>query len=197
MTAIAQEIKLSPQKYLLEERKRIREKSGKFEFVNFKLKEMSGASEKHNRVASNLHILIGQLIWGTNYEICQSDLRVFNPINNGYVYPDLVIFEGEPIYLDDQFDTLTNPKIIIEVLSKSTMEFDKGEKFTLYRQIKSLKEYILVHQDQPFTESFYRKENDLWQIDSFIGLESEMEIKAIQQKIAFEKIYRKVKWENQ
>ena len=161
------ELTEAAQKYLENERKNIRELDGKHEFFENDAILISKATIHHNIISSNLHILIGQLLWGKDYIIAQADLRVHNPEKNSFFYPDLVVIAGEPEYLDDEFDTILNPALIIEVLSEGTEAFDRGDKFRVYRQLHSFQEYVLVAQNRMSVDVYYHKDNGDWQINSY------------------------------
>jgi Uma2 family endonuclease len=80
-----------------------------------------------------------------------------------YTYPDVVVLCDKPLFSDSRRDTLTNPTLIVEVLSKSTKDYDRGEKFEQYRAIESFKEYVLIAQDRPHVEHFVRQaDNNTW-----------------------------------
>jgi Uma2 family endonuclease len=182
----AHKIEISPQVYLEQERNRIREKEGKYEFINYTLVDMSGASTKHNLICSNLHILIGNIIWNKeNVFICQADQRIYNPFSNTYLYPDIVVIQGEPQYVDNVFDTITNPLLIIEVLSDSIENYDRGIKFMNYLNIPNFREYVLIAQDKYEVDTFYRNDEGLWKINSFTKPEMEVELFSLNCKIAF------------
>ncbi len=96
-----------------------------------------------------------------------SDLRIHIPKNTLYTYPDISIICGEMECTDDHFDTATNPSVIIELLSKSTRNYDKGGKFTLYRDIDTLQEYILIDTEAIYVEKHIRNEDNSWQLTEF------------------------------
>ena len=106
---------------------------------------MAGASINHNQVLSNLIGAINPSLKGKSCNVFSSDIRVHIPINNSFTYPDLTIVCGKHELPDDHFDTLLNPSVIIEVLSPSTENYDRGNKFFIYQQLTSLKEYILIN----------------------------------------------------
>lgn len=114
----------------------------KHEYYKGEIFAMSGASIPHNKIFSNL---FGTLYSKSKGKPCQpygSDLRIHIPLNSLYTYPDLSIICGEPETTDENFDSVINPTVIFEILSKSTRNYDLGQKFELYRQITTLREYI-------------------------------------------------------
>ncbi|MDX1908815.1 MAG: Uma2 family endonuclease, partial [Bacteroidia bacterium] len=146
---------LTPQEYLARERSRRREE-GMYEYIQGNLIEMGGVSLIHNRIVGNLHVFIAARLRELGFEVWQSDLRVTNPALDTYMYPDIVITQDEPVFADSGLDMITNPLLIVEVLSDTTEAYDRGEKFERYRSIPSLQEYVLVSQKKPLIESYYR-----------------------------------------
>jgi len=182
---------LSPSAYLEWEA----EQEERHEYENGKLIAMGGSSRAHNKITSNLHGLIWMFFREVEGEmsIYQADMRVHSPLSDKYYYPDLVLTQGEERYLENAPDTLLNPLLLIEVLSDSTEARDRGPKFEAYRAIDSLREYILVAQDQYKIESFYRNDADEWIVRepvagldgvfSFVTLDLELKLKEVYQGV--------------
>ncbi len=135
-----------------------RTSKGKHELHRGTIIKMTGASLKHNKIVSNLIVEIGSYLKGKSCSIFPSDLRTKVLTKDTFTYPDVTIVCGEPELMDEHFDTLLNPSVIIEVLSPSTEKYDKGFKFMLYMQIPSLKEYIMVNSTERFIH-ISRKQN--------------------------------------
>lgn len=169
-----------------------RQQDEKFEFFNGKIIPMGGASFNHNRIVRNLVFLLCNATIDRDYEVFSSDLRVHNPLTNSFLYPDVVVVKGKLKYLDDAFDTLTNPHLIIEVTSSSTIEKDKGEKFAAYRKTKGFREYVLISQDNTSVETFYKDENDKWEIEDYRSPEDKLLLKSIGLTLTLSDIYKKV-----
>ena len=149
---------ISEQDYLNAERLAL----NKHEYFQGEIFAMRGASFPHNKVFSKL---FGALAWKLKGKRCTpygSDLRIHIPSNTLYTYPDISIICGEIESTDDKFDTATNPSVIIEILSASTRDSDRGSKFTLYRAIETLKEYILVDATGFSVEKFIRQRKCAW-----------------------------------
>lgn len=151
---------VSSQTYLKQERLR----EDKWEYEDGKLIPMGGATKEHNRIVRNLVTLLWNILSKKteNFEVYPNDLRVFCPNLQKYYYPDLIITKGKEEYVDKTFDTLANPYILVEVLSKSTNERDRSTKFEAYRSIPSFVEYILVDQYNFRIEAFYKNEKSEW-----------------------------------
>jgi Uma2 family endonuclease len=150
--------KLTPQEYLVIERAA----DFKSEFFDGEMFAMAGTSKEHSIITVNL---TGEFHAALRGKVCQpfsSDLRVKVSANGLYTYPDLTIVCGPVDVEDEQADVLLNPTLIIEVLSPGTERYDRGKKFDLYRELDSLKEYVLVSQDQYRVEQFLRGNGSEW-----------------------------------
>lgn len=118
-----------------------------------------------------------------------SDLRIHIPKNTLYTYPDISIVCGETECTDDFFDTVLNPSVIIELLSKSTRNYDKGEKFSLYRDIDRLQEYILIDTERIHVEKHIRNNDNSWQLTEFKSSEDSFLISTVNLSISLKDIY--------
>lgn len=179
---------ISETDYLEEERKAL----AKSEYYKGDVFAMSGASSKHNAITG---ALIGELyafLKGKNCKVYPSDLRVHNPANGLYTYPDVTIVCGKEEYLDEEFDTLLNPTVLIEVLSPTTEEYDRGTKFKLYRSIPSLKNYIMISSTEVSAEIYTRMENNEWKLSMAKEKEGIIHISAIEYELALMDVYAQV-----
>ncbi len=181
--------KVTPEEYLRMER----ESDEKHEYILGKIIPMSGASIDHNRIARNLLILLGNIL-PDDFEAFIADQRVYNPIVQSYVYPDVVVVKGEVEFTDDMFDTIINPFLVVEVSSDSTEKKDRSEKFLVYRKAHSFKEYLIIAQDQVLIERFYQTEEGLWEIEDFTNLEESLYLKSVDVTLQVKDIYKKVKF---
>ncbi|OWY20075.1 Uma2 family endonuclease [Sphingobacteriales bacterium UPWRP_1] len=164
---------ISPQQYLLAERAAIREKKGKHELINGEIIAMSGASEKHNTITTNVLALLWFFGKNKNMKTYGSDMRVHNPLTNSFCYPDVSVVNGAPQLTDDNKDILLNPVLIIEVLSESTEQYDRGDKLKIYRSIPTVREYMLIAQNSCNIESYFKTDSGIW-IYSYITHPDEM-----------------------
>ncbi|MCB2261373.1 MAG: Uma2 family endonuclease, partial [Candidatus Thiosymbion ectosymbiont of Robbea hypermnestra] len=121
-----------------------------------------------------------------------NDMKVIIHSANAGTYPDLVAYCGEPELLDNRRDVLLNPSLIVEVLSDSTETYDRGDKFALYRQIPSLREYLLVSQDQIRVELYRRGEDGRWTLTDYTGLEDQIPLASLDCTLALAELYDKV-----
>ncbi|MBV7337771.1 Uma2 family endonuclease [Chloroflexi bacterium TSY] len=186
MSAVAERI--SPQEYLELERK----SETKHEYLEGRMIETAGASEEHNMIVSNvLFILIGQLR-GRSGRAYPSDMRVKIPATGLYTYPDVVVVSDKPLLDDLERDILLNPAILIEVLSDSTENYDRGEKFQHYRTIESLTEYVLIAQDSHHIEHYVRQSDGQWLLSEATKLGETIHLPTIECELPLVDVYDKV-----
>jgi Uma2 family endonuclease len=176
---------ISQEEYLEKERAAI----DKHEYYEGEVFAMSGASLKHNRIAVNMITDLANKLKGKGCQPYGSDLRIHIPKNTLYTYPDISIICGEAELIDKHFDTATNPTVIIELLSKSTRNYDRFEKFSLYREIDSLKEYILVDTRKIHVEKHVRNTDNSWQLTDFYLLTESFKISSINVIVSLTDIY--------
>ena len=183
--------KMDAKTYLERERTGIREFEGKYELFNQTLIFMAGASEAHNDIASNIAAIFKMYIWQNNdpYRVFQSDMKVVSFLDyKDYFYPDVVFINEKTRYDSKQKDVLVNPTILFEVMSDSTGDFDRSDKFESYKQIQSLKEYVLVSQYERCVEHFYKNETDKW-ITGKVYTSGELSLKSIAYNLPLKLIY--------
>jgi Uma2 family endonuclease len=153
---------------------------------------MGGASREHNiitlNVGSGLH---GQLSH-RSCEVYQADMRVRVSPSGLYTYPDIAVVCGEPQFEDAELDTLLNPSVLLEVLSESTEDYDRGTKFEHYRQIQSLTDYVLIAQKKPHVEHFHRQPDGRWILWETNSLDDELDLPSIGCQLKLADIYAKV-----
>ena len=167
----------------------------KHEYYQGEIFAMSGASVRHNRIQANT---MGELYLKLKGKGCQpygSDLRIHIPENTLYTYPDISIFCAPPDLADAHFDTATNPTVIIEILSKSTRNYDRIGKFNLYRDIKSLNTYILIDSLSYSIELHTRNNDNTWQLQDLRSLDDAMVLKTLQIEILLKDIYEGISFE--
>ena len=179
---------ITPEEYLAIERKA----EYKSEYFNGEMFAMSGASERHVNIVANLmYLLVGQLR-GRSCKAYASDLRVRVSLTGLYTYPDVIVVCGQPQFADDQRDTLLNPTLIVEVLSESTKDYDRGGKFEHYRTLDSFSEYVLIAQDRCHVEHFVRQPDKRWLLAETNRLEDTIHLLSIDCDLALAEVYDKV-----
>ncbi len=174
--------------YLDAERKAL----NKHEYYKGETFAMSGASLAHNLISVNCIAGLKQKLKGKKCRPFGSDLRVRIPKNSLFTYPDISIVFGDVKTTDDTFDTATNPSVIIEILSASTRDYDKGGKFTLYRDIDSLQEYILIDSEKVMVEKFIRNADNSWQLTEYKNIAQSFWISTVAIELQLQDVYEDV-----
>ena len=157
--------------FLKLDRETLREKEGKHEFFNQKLRYMAGGSANHGSLISNLSfsfLLEVKMKMKKSRVMTDTKIKSFFHYKD-YLYPDVFIVEDLPIYEDEHKDIIVNPILIVEVLSESTEGFDRGEKFLSYQKIETLREYILVSQNKHQIEQWILNEKGKWQFEAVVS----------------------------
>ena len=181
---------LTPEQYLAAERKAER----KSEYLNGEVFAMAGAGRWHSVITINLTSSLDNQLRMSPCQVHHTDMRVrVNPTGNYlYAYPDLSVVCGEPRFEDMQFDTLLNPKVVIEVLSPSTEQFDRRTKATLYRQLQSLEEYFLIAQDRIHVEHYTRQPSGDWSRSDSDRLDDVVELRSVGATLKLSDVYHRV-----
>jgi Uma2 family endonuclease len=167
--------KITEEEYLRLERAAER----KSEFVDGEIFEMPGGSARHAQLAVNWIVSCSVPARDAKCRVFSSDLRIRTSATGAHVYPDLSIVQGVPEFLKGARDILINPVAVVEVISPSTANYDRGKKFDLYREIPSLKDYVLVHPDSPYVEHFARQADESWIYREYQGLASSITVSSI------------------
>ncbi len=178
---------LTPAEYLEIERKA----ETKSEYIDGRMYAMSGASEAHNTIALNVASELRAQMRGRPCRVYHADMRVKVSATGAYTYPDVVAVCGERQLEDEHVDTLQNPTVIIEVLSRSTEAFDRGEKFFHYGQIESLQEYVLVAQDRIHVDHYVR-DGELWVFSSISKVNGRLVLPSVGCEVSLAQIYENV-----
>ena len=164
----------------------------KHEYFDGEIFAMGGASPEHVLIVSNL---VGELrtqFKGGPCRVYPVDLRVKVSPTGLYTYPDVVVICEAPEFSDEQKDTLVNPVLIIEVLSESTGDYDRGGKFEQYRTIESFQEYLLIAQDRPHVEHYVRQPDRSWVLYETNRLEDTIHLKSVPCSLPLSEIYDKI-----
>ncbi|KAB8331068.1 Uma2 family endonuclease [Scytonema tolypothrichoides VB-61278] len=182
-------------RYTLDEYRALEEKmEGRSEYRDGEIVPMPGGTLKHSRISGNIFAFLKFLLRDTQFEPINSDLRLWIPEHRRGVYPDVMIFDGEPQLNDERLDEVLNPTLIVEVLSPSTADYDRQNKFRIYRSIPSFREYLLVEQDEPFVER-YSKQTQGWLLSEFNDLERSISLESVGMELPIAEIYRGVVFE--
>jgi len=178
--------RLTPEQYLEIERAA----EFKSEYFDGQMYAMAGGTFNHAAIIGSLYIALGSALRGRPCRLFTSDLRVRIGPGGLHTYPDTTGVCGEPRFADDYKDTLTNPVLIVEVLSKSTEAHDRGFRFREYRKIESLREYALVSQTAPLIEVFSRGNEGEWTLREFSGPSAVSRFSSIDCTVNLGDIYR-------
>ena len=179
----------TPEEYLEYERK----SEIRHEYIDGEIYEMAGANKRHNRISVNVVRLLDNQLLERDCNIYGSDMRVRITSIGKYTYPDVVAICGEEIFEDETEDTLLNPMLIVEVLSKSTEAYDRGGKFEYYQTIESFGEYVLITQEPFRVEQFVRKDRNVWTYFESRKSDDVVKLNSIGCELALRDIYHKVR----
>ena len=167
----------------------------KYEFINGEIVMMVGASPNHQAITADLNGIFYNATRGKPCRYFDSDTPVKVP-NENYYYPDISVVCGKPEYVEDaSIGILTNPALIVEVLSESTAHKDRTTKFDSYRTLPTLRDYLLVWQDEPRMELFTRGENETWILSGVTGLESSLTVPSLEMTLALSEVYQRVNFD--
>jgi Uma2 family endonuclease len=164
----------------------------KSEFYDGEMFAMAGAGLSHNRIVADTQFALQAQLGDNPCEVLPSDMRIRIGSAARYAYPDLTIVCGEPELLDNRQDILLNPTVIVEVLSPSTGDFDRGFKFVAYTAIPSLRQYVLIATNRASIEVFTRQPDGLWSQAQAVGLEDSIELESIGCRLRLADVYRRV-----
>jgi len=180
--------RLTPQEYLSLER----QAQGKSEYFNGEMLAMSGARRKHNLICMNIAAAFHTQLRQLPCEMYAGDMRVKVNQTGLYTYPDVVVVCGEPQFEDTELDTLLNPTLIVEILSESTEDYDRGRKFEHYRTLTSLQEYLLVAQENFHITHYVRQPDDTWVLSDTLHTNAEVLLPSIHCRLLVAEVYAKV-----
>ncbi len=183
-------------KYSLDEYFEIeRDSEEKFEYWDGNIWSMAGASPEHEQIVVNTGANLRELLRGRGCFVFSSNLKVKVPVYKPYRYPDLTAFCGQGIYeTAGGMKLLTNPQMLIEVLSTSTEAFDRSDKFTYYKSIESFTEYILIAVNRPHVTQFIKQNEYEWLQREAVGLEAKIFSPTFNIEILLSEIYLDVEF---
>lgn len=162
--------------WLTDERERLEERT---EYVAGEIFAMTGATEPHNLIVTNIVASLHGQMKGRPCRVYANDLKVRIATADACCYPDVLMICDAPDFHDQRRDVVRNPILIVEVLSKSTEAYDRGDKFALYRHLPSLCAYLLVTQQRPQAELYTREPDGRWIMSDYHGLDAQIDIAAI------------------
>ncbi|MEG3978570.1 Uma2 family endonuclease [Microcoleus sp. herbarium8] len=190
-------LQTTEQRYFTEEQYLALEETAedKNEYLNGEIIPMTGGSTNHNQIAGNLYIALSLALKKRNYRIFIGDVRLWVPKVRLYTYPDVMVILGKPEYHNNRTDMITNPQVIVEVLSKSTKNYDRGDKFKLYKTIPSFREYILIDQTQINVEQYSKTENKRWLYSEYDEEDTALVFNSFEVEVPLSDVYEQVNFE--
>ncbi len=165
------------------------EATEKHEYYKGEVFAMSGAGARHNIISVNLIASLVTALKGKGCRPYGSDMRIHIPENTLFTYPDISIICGEVQTIREDKNTATQPTVIIEILSPSTKNYDRGVKFMLYRAILVLKDYLLVDSESIHVEHFAINKDGLWQLKEYSKPHEEINIETLNVHLTLEEMY--------
>ncbi|PZV25909.1 MAG: hypothetical protein DCF12_12335 [Snowella sp.] len=164
----------------------------KHEYQDGEIVSMTGGTTEHNKIALNFASNLKFTLKRKQYDIFIGDVKLWIPTYRQGTYPDVMLIEGESIYYGSGKTTVLNPSLIVEVLSKSTQNYDQGDKFFYYRSIPQFQEYILISQDQYYVMQFNKTQEGKWLLSEYMGVNSILSLNSVEFQISFPELYENV-----
>ncbi len=168
------------------------ESNTKYEYHDGKIYALAGGTLNHGLLCGNVYSEIRNKLSkeGSDCIPFTSEVKIYIKKTNSYVYPDAMVICGDIEKSENDKNSVINPILIVEVLSKSTAEYDRGDKFYYYRQLPNFKEYVLVEQDRHIVDIHYKGDNsDLWRISRYEGLDKVIKLQSLDIEITMEELY--------
>lgn len=164
------------------------------EFYRGEIFAMSGGSINHNRIVLNAVSVLRTQLEAAPCEVFASDMRLLVEQHRLYTCPDVAVVCGRPELVAGRNDTLTNPVVIIEVLSESTERYDRADNFPFCRAIPTLREYVVIDQYTPRVEHYWKGADDVWMFEEIGGMDGALELRAIPAVLALRDLYARVEF---
>jgi Uma2 family endonuclease len=181
----------TPEEYLdLEEKAEY-----KNEYRDGEIVPMTGGTTNHNKIVLNFCRKFPLTINEQDYDIYAGDVRLWLSRYRIYTYPDVMVIKGNPVYEGSGTTTVTNPLLIVEVLSNSTKNYDQGEKFDFYRSISEFQEYILIDQYRFYVKQFAKNKESKWVLTEYEGEDSTLVLESVEFQIGIRELYQRVDFE--
>jgi Uma2 family endonuclease len=165
------------------------------EYVDGEIRLVTGGTPNHNEIAGNLYVLLKLALKGKAYRTFYTDQRLYLPDRNLYTYPDVMVVP-RPLQLQaGRTDTVLNPCLIAEVLSKSTQDYDRGEKFVAYRTLESFQEYLLIDQYRIHVEHYVKTAAHQWLLSEYDDASVTLTLHTIELQLQIADLYENVELE--
>ena len=178
----------TPKEYLAQE-----EVAGfRSEYRDGEIVPMTGGSINHNQIAGNVYAFLKLALRGKNLKPYIGDLHLWIPRYRQHTYPDVFVIQGQPVFQAQRTDTILNPYLIVEVLSKSTKGYDRTDKFRYYRSIAEFREYVLIDQYEIATEQYTKTDEDSWLFRAYESDADKIVLASVNVEMAITDIYEGV-----
>ena len=169
----------------------------KHEFANGEVYAMARASWNHTVIVSNINTRLNVKLENSSCLSVTSDMRVQVVSVKSYRFPDVIVVCGEPQFKDADVDILTNPTVLVEVMSPTTALVDRNEKLYEYFRIPTLQEYLIISQDRARVERYLRDaDNDEWRYTERIGLDTAIDLPSLSCRLSLSEIYNQVQFKS-
>ncbi len=165
------------------------------EYINGEIVLMTGGTPNHNQITGNFYAELNFALKRQPYRVFVTDQRLWIPTKRMHTYPDVMVVQGELQLEEGRRDTITNPLMIAEVLSKSTRSHDKDDKFAAYRTIQNFQEYLLIDQYEMHVEQYFKTDGNSWIFSEYDGNET-ISLKSLSFQFTLPDIYDKVNFES-
>lgn len=178
----------TPEEYLELEN----QSESKHEYLNAEIIPMTGGTTNHNKLALKIAAKLLAILEEQGYEVYIGDVKLWIEASNRYTYPDVMVVEGKASYQGKTRNVITNPLVIIDVLSKSTANYDQGDKFDAYRTIPSFQEYILISQTEYYIKQFVKNEQGKWLLTDYRGESEVLKLESVDFEMSLKQLYQYV-----
>ncbi|ACK65320.1 protein of unknown function DUF820 [Rippkaea orientalis PCC 8801] len=166
------------------------------EYIKGEIIPMTGGTPNHNAITLNVASYLKLGLRGQDYKVYLVDLRLWIPAVQVYTYPDIMVIKGQPILVDNRKDTIINPTVIIEVLSKSTNNYDQGDKFNYYCSIPTFQEYILVDQYRYHVKHYIKQDQQSWLLTNYYSATDTLKLTSFDLEIPLGEIYEDITFDS-
>lgn len=185
------------QRYFTEEEYLALEEAAEYksEYRDGEIIPMTGGTTNHNRISLNMSIALRLALKGLDYDVFMGDVRLWMTKKRIYTYPDVMVIPGKPEYYNNRKDTVINPQVIIEVLSKSTKSYDRSDKFQFYQTLPTFQEYILIDQSRIYVEQYCKLANKRWSYSQYDEEDTALVFNFFQVEVPLADMYEKVDFE--
>jgi len=181
----------TPEEYLTLEEKA----TEKHEYRDGEIALMPGGTTNHNQIAGNFYRQFPLKIQNQDYYVYINDVRLWIAQYRIFTYPDVMVIKGKPMYEGKGTSNVTNLLIIVEVLSQSTRDYDRTDKFQYYRSIPEFREYILIDQYRFYVSQYFKQEDGKWIFNDYQGEDSVLKLACDEFEISFQDLYERVDFE--